>query len=127
MKNSETANTANPPKWKMFKANWTQFESLCLEKLTTIPISSTAIEDYTSILLTIADDSIPKTSGKSIARRNLRFNDDCKEAIAKRKRDLRHFKQEPTSSNLGAFKAIIPHPNPSNFLYVGTCGFDNPS
>ncbi|WP_144077945.1 hypothetical protein, partial [Solemya velum gill symbiont] len=104
LKNTETANTAHPPKWKMSKANWTQFESMCLEKLTTIPISSTAIEDYTSILLTIADDSIPKTSGKSIARRNPWFNDDCKKAIAKRKRNLRHFQQEPTSSNLGAFK-----------------------
>ncbi|WP_143556404.1 hypothetical protein [Solemya velum gill symbiont] len=77
---------------------------MCLEKLTKIPISSTVIDDYTSILLTIADDSIPKTSGKSIARRNPWFNDDCKEAIAKRKKDLRHFKQQPTSSNLGAFK-----------------------
>ncbi|OOY59120.1 hypothetical protein BOW04_12345 [Solemya velum gill symbiont] len=104
LKNTEHENTAHPQKWKRSKANWTRFELLFLEKLTKIPINSTAIDDYTSILLTIADDSIPKTSGKSIAQRNPWFNDDCKEAIAKRKRDLRHFKQEPTSSNLGAFK-----------------------
>ncbi|WP_179117653.1 hypothetical protein, partial [Solemya velum gill symbiont] len=59
---------------------------------------------YTSILSTIADDTTPKTSGKSIARRNPWFNDGCKEAIANRQRDLRHFKQKPTLSNLGAFK-----------------------
>ncbi|WP_143556202.1 hypothetical protein [Solemya velum gill symbiont] len=86
----------------MSKANWTQFESLYLEKLTKIPISSTAIDDYTSILLTIAGNSIPQNLWQFIARRNPWFND--KEAIAKRKRDLRHFKQEPTSSNLDAFK-----------------------
>ncbi|WP_143556280.1 hypothetical protein [Solemya velum gill symbiont] len=88
----------------MSKANWALFESMCLEKLTKIPINSTAIDDYTSIRLTIADGSIPKTSGKSIAWGNPWFNDDCKEVIAKRKRDLRHFKQEPTSANLGAFQ-----------------------
>ncbi|WP_143557734.1 hypothetical protein [Solemya velum gill symbiont] len=88
----------------MSKANWALFESMCLEKLTKIPINSTAIDDYTSIRLTIADGSIPKTSGKSIAWGNPWFNDDCKEVIAQRKRDLRHFKQEPTSANLGAFQ-----------------------
>ncbi|OOZ11790.1 hypothetical protein BOW27_11975 [Solemya velum gill symbiont] len=90
LKNTEPEHTHHPPKWKMSKVNWTKFESLCLAKLTTSPTSSTAIEDYTSIILTIADDSIPKTSGKSIARRNPWFNDDCKEAIAKYKSDLHH-------------------------------------
>ncbi|OOZ70794.1 hypothetical protein BOW49_13365, partial [Solemya velum gill symbiont] len=66
LKNTELENTAHPPKWKMSKANWTQFESLCLEKLTKTSVNSTTIDDYTSILLTIADDSIPKTSGKSM-------------------------------------------------------------
>ncbi|OOZ57025.1 hypothetical protein, partial [Solemya velum gill symbiont] len=82
----------------MSKANWTQFESLCLEKLTKNQISSTAIDDYASIFLTLADDSIPKTSGKPIARRNPWFDDDCKEAIAKHKRDLRTVRQTRKNS-----------------------------
>ncbi|OOY96237.1 hypothetical protein BOW19_11605 [Solemya velum gill symbiont] len=94
LKNTQPEHTPHSPKSKMLKANWTKFESLCLVKLTTIPISRTAI------LPTIADDSITKTSGKSIARGNPWSNDDCKEANANCKRDLRHFKHEPTSFNL---------------------------
>ncbi|WP_245828671.1 endonuclease/exonuclease/phosphatase family protein [Solemya elarraichensis gill symbiont] len=104
LRNTQPDTTQNPPKWKMSKADWTHFESLCLEKLTTLPINDTAIDDFTTTISYIADQCIPKTSGKSIARRNPWFNDGCKEAIAKRKRDLRHFKHEPTSNNLDTFK-----------------------
>ncbi|WP_143557848.1 hypothetical protein [Solemya velum gill symbiont] len=65
----------------MSEADWTKFEWLCLKKLIEILISSTAIDDYISIFLTIADDSIPKTSCKSIDHRNSRFNGDCKEVL----------------------------------------------
>lgn len=63
-------------------------------------MSSTAIDEFTPILPTIADDCIPKISGKLIARRNPCFNNDCMEAIAKRKGDLRHLRHEPTYSDL---------------------------
>ncbi|OOY58438.1 hypothetical protein BOW02_12425 [Solemya velum gill symbiont] len=88
----------------MSKANWTKFEALCLEMLTSFPFGSTVIDEFTSNILTIAEDCILKTSDKSIARKNLWFNDDCKEVMAERKRDLRNFKHEPISSNLDAFK-----------------------
>ncbi|WP_218669444.1 hypothetical protein, partial [Solemya velum gill symbiont] len=53
----------------MSKADRTKFETLLLEKLTTIPSSSTDLDDHTSILSTIAYVSILKTTGESVARK----------------------------------------------------------
>lgn len=64
------------------------------------PMSSEAMDSFTSNLSTIAGNCIPETSGISITRRNPRFNDDCMEDLVKR--DLRHFKHEPTYFNLDA-------------------------
>lgn len=93
-----------PSVMQEFKVNWAEFQSLCLQKLTIIPVSSTDIYQFTSILSTIADNYIHKSSGKSNVRGNRWFNNDCKKTITKRIENLRYFKRDPTSSNLDALK-----------------------
>ena len=59
-----THDEANNPKWKLHKANWDLFNTLCNESLTdtTLSDSSDPITYFTSSLITISEKCIPKTS-----------------------------------------------------------------
>ena len=70
------------PKWKLNKANWDLFHSLCDESLTTTALSESTdlISDFTSSLIDISVKCIPKTSTNPKKSKQW-YNDDCKEAI----------------------------------------------
>ena len=77
------------PKWKLNKANWDLFYTLCDEFLTTSYLSDSTdrIADFTSSLIDISEKCIPKTSTYP-KKSNPWYNDNCKEAIKKRKDTL---------------------------------------
>lgn len=54
-------------RWKLNKADWLKFQSLCEERLieNTLVCADDPIDLFTSTLLQIAEESIPKTSTKS--------------------------------------------------------------
>ena len=54
----------------------------------------------------ISNQCIPKISTGSFKKRKPWFNDECKEAIKKRKISLKRFKQYQTKSNLNACKIL---------------------
>ena len=69
-------------KWKLNKANWDLFHTLCDESLTTTSLSDSTdcIADFTSSLNEISEKCIPKTSTNP-KKSNPWYNDDCREAI----------------------------------------------
>ena len=58
------------------------------------------LEQFTSILLDVANETIPKSSGRLSVRKRPWFNDDCKSAISARKEALKKFLHNPTQDNL---------------------------
>ena len=68
-------------KWKLNKANWDLFHTLCNESLTTTSLSdSTSIADFSSSLIDISEKCISKTSTNP--KKNYPwYNEDCKEVI----------------------------------------------
>ena len=89
------------PKWKLNKANWELFQSLCSDKISTenFKDSLDPMSEFTSSLIDISYKCIPKTSTNP-SKSNPWYNDDCKEAIKQRKKALNKFKKYPTKDNL---------------------------
>ena len=94
-------------KWKLNKANWDLFHTLCDESLTTTSLSDSTdcIADFTSSLINISEKCIPKTSTNP-KKSNPWYNDDCKEAIKQRKDTLSRFCKFPTKDNLNTYRVF---------------------
>ena len=95
------------PKWKLNKANWEVFKSLCTDTITleSFKDSSDPLSDFTSSLIDISSKCIPKTSTNP-TKSNPWYNDECKEAIKTRKKALNKFKKYPTKDNLNEVKVF---------------------
>ena len=80
------------PKWKLNKANWDLFHTLCDVFLTTTSLSDSTdrISAFASSLIDISERCIPKPSTNP-KKSNPWYNDDCKEAIGQRKQSLSEF------------------------------------
>ena len=95
------------PKWKLNKATWDLFHTLCDESLTTTFLSDSTdrISDFASSLIDISERYILKTSTNP-KKRNPWYNDDCKESIKQRKESLSKFCMYPTTDNLNTYKVF---------------------
>ena len=104
--NTSTVEDHNP-KWKLNKANWEVFQSLCIETITveSFKDSSDTLSDFTSSLIDISSKCIPKTSTNP-TKSNPWYNDECKEDIKTRKKALNKFKKYPTKDNLNEVKVF---------------------
>ena len=95
------------PKWKLNRANWDLFNSLCTGKL--VPENfkepSDPIADFTSSLIEISKECIPQTSTNP-TKSNPWYNNDCKEAIKQRKQALSKFKRSPNTNNFNDIKVF---------------------
>ena len=102
----QTHDEAHNPKWKLNKADWDLFHTLCNESLTDtfLSDSSDPITDFTSSLINISEKCIPKTSTNP-KKINPWYNDDCKEAIKQRKDTLSKFCKFPTHENLNTYRS----------------------
>ena len=101
MKNIGSPLKESTPRWKLNKANWEKFELLCDTRITSnITHNNDPILEFTSILYSIAEECIPKSSCNPKHQPKPWYNDECKEAIKKRKSALRRFKNHPNSENL---------------------------
>ena len=101
----QTHDEAHNPKWKLNKADWDLFHTLCNESLTDtfLSDSSDPITDFTSSLINLSEKCIPKTSTNP-KKSNPWYNDDCKEAIKQRKDTLSKFCKFPTHENLNSYR-----------------------
>ncbi|KAG1672408.1 RNA-directed DNA polymerase from mobile element jockey [Nymphon striatum] len=95
-----------PQRWKLHKADWTVFKQLCAEQLNISSFAeiSDQYSEFITILLEVADISIPKTSQYPKRFNKPWFNKDCKDAVRERKRLLRKFSLRPTSDNLSSYR-----------------------
>ncbi|MES9951106.1 MAG: reverse transcriptase domain-containing protein [Candidatus Thiodiazotropha sp.] len=106
----ESVNTSEEDhnlKWKLNKANWELFDSLCTQNLSieNFDKSLDVAADFTSSLIEISDKCIPKTSTIKSKSRPW-YNDDCKEAIRQRKQALSKFCKSPTKEKLNDIKVF---------------------
>jgi len=94
-------------KWNLNKADWQQFTSL-LDGDALITYSNTSlneqVEQFTTTLISAANKSIPKTRTTNCHPSVPWWNKTCEDSIRDRKRQLRHFRNNPTVENLIAFK-----------------------
>ena len=101
---STSASVPQPctPRWSMQKADWGTLRLLCRAKLryTTHDNATNSLENFSATLLSIATETIPKTS-KQLHRQLIPwFNDSCKSSVAERKYSLQAFNKNPTNMNL---------------------------
>ena len=103
----KTSEEDHNPKWKLNKANWYLFHTLCDESLTTTSFSDSTdcIADFTSSLIDISEKCISKTSTNP-KKSNPWYNDDCIEAIKQRKDTLSRFRKFPTKDNLNTYRVF---------------------
>ena len=52
-----------PPRWNLAKADWSQFQSRLEETFQGISVESLSVETFTSRLIEVAQECIPRTSG----------------------------------------------------------------
>ena len=95
------------PKWKLNRANWDLFNTLCTGKLVpeNFKESSDPIADFTSSLIEISKECIPQTSTNP-TKSYPWYNDDCKEAIKQRKQALSKFKRSPNTNNFNDIRVF---------------------
>ena len=93
-------------RWKLNKANWAQFQTLSTTRLLedTVRKADDPIESFASILINIAEETVPKTATKSKKAKKPWFTEDCKTAIKQRKGALRQFNNRPTHDNLNNYR-----------------------
>ena len=74
----------NPQHWKLVKADWGAFTSLCQENLKYDYLADLPdpVEGFSSALLSIADKTIPKTSSTPKKHRKQWFDDERKKSSA---------------------------------------------
>jgi len=84
------------------KAEWDSYKLLCEDRLSYEKIgkSTITIESFSSVLLGVANETIPKTSKQAHKRSVPWFNDSCKMAVAEQKKSLHAFTKEPSNLNL---------------------------
>jgi len=77
-------------RWNMQKAEWDSYKLLCEDRLSYEKIgkSTNSIESFSSVLLGVANETIPKTSKQAHKRSVPWFNDSCKMAVTERKKSL---------------------------------------
>jgi hypothetical protein len=96
-----------PPRWKLHKADWDEFQALCLDNIN--PMKYISIEDpvsrFTSDLTSIACKTIPQTSTSSTKLPKPWFNAECCKAVCLRKAALYKFKCRPTHERLQQYRA----------------------
>ena len=108
-------------KWKLYKSDWTTFSQLCDLQLNkqSFLFDSDPVSQFNSILLEIADRTIPKSSTNHQRIPKPWLTEECKEAVLNRKRLLRRFKTQLTPENL-TLKHQYGSIRPSAFLHTST-------
>ena len=95
------------PKWKLDRADWSEFRRICNIELQPSVFENTRddpMEVFTSVLHFIAEITIPKTSTIAKKKNKPWWDEDCQSALNSRKRALRIFRKHPTQDSLIKYK-----------------------
>ena len=97
------------PHWNLKRADWGAFTLHCQEKLANPSFEDESIDPLThfsNILISIADETIPKTSTAPFKPHLPWNNQECKEAIKALKKAERTFDRQPTADNLRLVRSV---------------------
>ena len=104
------------PQWNFAKADWSTFDTLCNTKINNNLFSADSEEmflnnndkmaTFTSLLIEIATETIPKTSPNPKKKPKPWFDETCKDAIKQRHAAFRKLKCSPTPANAANFKLL---------------------
>lgn len=94
------------PKWKLHKADWSTFQEMCSQHLNTnnFKPNHDPVASFTTVLVGIAEKTVPKTKPNLNCVKKPWFNDSCRLALCMRKRALHIFTTSPITQNLTNFK-----------------------
>ena len=100
-----------PQRYKLYAADWAQFSVRCATELREDQIcqSEDPIEHFAQTIISISDDTIPKTSVKQRRCHKPWFNDNCQQAIIARKKSLAKFKIKGTPASLDTARKDRAH------------------
>src|SRR5436190_2167895 len=93
------------PKWIINKGDWKRFR----DSLDTSNIPNDVNEatyKFTAAIISAAETSIPKTSGKQKRAHVPWWTDKCSEALRERRKALRRFSKRPTTENLIEYRKL---------------------
>ena len=94
-----------PQRWNLRKADWVEFQGTVEQSvLSRADTSAMSPEDFTAVIISAADGSIPRTSGCPQRTPVPWWTKECLAASKARKRALRKFDRRSTTENLIAFK-----------------------
>ena len=107
LQNISTSVNEDNKHWRMNRANWDLFNTLCSQQITPSAFENVdnPVELFTNTIHTIASKSIPKTTTKSKRHRPW-FDENCKRAIRRRRAALKKFNINPTTANLDNIKIL---------------------
>ena len=92
------------PKWQLKKADWPTFRKLCQNQINDKILEQTdPITTITQKIIEIAHQTIPKTTKKN-SKYKPWFTKECREIVKTRKKGLRKFRTNPTSTNLQNYR-----------------------
>ena len=102
----QPSSTEKPRTWKLSKANWNKFDTLCQQTITHDKFRDCEdpVKLFTSLLIDAAISSVPQTSSNPTRPSKPWFNEVCKQAVKDRKDALRRFSLRPTTDNLEQFR-----------------------
>ena len=126
-RSTQPSSTERPRQWKLSKANWNKFDTLCQQTITRDKFENCddPIKLFTSLLLDAAKASVPQTSTNPKRPDKPWYNDECKQAVKDRKDALKRFNLRPTPENHNQFRIFrakarrtIKESKPSHGDYV---------
>ena len=94
-------------RYNLNKANWPLFDDNCRGRIKdeAVFIEGTCpVESFTRILNDAVEDSIPKLNMRNRRPKVPWFNNECREAKKRRKKDLHRFRNAPTLINMLAYR-----------------------
>ena len=94
--------------WKLSKADWDTFSEKAASDLKADCIINAAdpVGNFTDVLCSIANSTIPKSKTKPVKHNTIWLNDECKEVIKCRKKAQRKLNIHPTAANIENYRII---------------------
>ena len=96
------------PTWKLNKAYWAAFSHQAAWELCTDTICSAEdpIQQFTDVVINIANNSIPKSKPNTKKHNTIKCNEDCKATIKTRNKALKRVQKHPTHHNTEKYRVI---------------------
>ena len=96
---------SSPERWILNKADWGSFSQACQDQITeeTILSKPDPLKVFQEVLISVANQYVPRTKGQGRRVKVPWFDDQCKQARLNRRKAFRAFYREPSLANKISF------------------------